>query len=289
MIMSACCADCLLGKYLIRHPADAVPETVAAYQTRLRALIAEQTGLSAPEVVEQIEALHTAFFGPGQAFTGIKQHFNRLMLSIEDQLTAAIGAAPDPLRMAVQYAAAGNFIDFGAMETVDEDKLRTFLDTAAAMQIDSTVLSRLRHELLQARSLVYLTDNCGEIVADKALLRLIGQMNPALRITVIVRGQPALNDATMEDALQVGLPGVCSNVLGNGCGVAGTVLHRLPPEAARAAETADLLIAKGQGNYESLSGCGLNLFYVFMCKCQLFVDRFGVPLYSGVIARELPD
>ena len=288
MIMSACCADCLLGKYLGKHPPGASRETVAAYQTRLRALIAEQTGLSAPEVVEQIEALHASFFGPGQAFTGIKQHFNRLMLSIEPRLTAAIARADDPLRMAVQFAAAGNFIDFGAMTTVDEDKLRQFLDTAAAMQIDSALLARLHHELLRARSLVLFTDNCGEIVADKALLRVIGQMNPALRITVIVRGQPALNDATLEDARQVGLDTVCHAVLGNGCGVAGTVLSRLPQDAAAAVTAADLLIAKGQGNYESLCGCGLNLFYIFMCKCQLFVDRFGVPLYSGVITHEHP-
>ncbi|MBQ7103721.1 MAG: DUF89 family protein, partial [Anaerotignum sp.] len=108
---------------------------------------------------------------------------------------------------------------------------------------------------------------------------------PQVERKIIVRGEPVLNDATMEDALQIGIE-KCGKVIPNGTNIAGTYIPWLSAEAKQAMEEADMLISKGQGNFESLHGCGLNIYYLFLCKCQWFMERFGLPQYSGVFINE---
>ena len=89
----------------------------------------------------------------------------------------------------------------------------------------------------------------------------------------------------MEDAAQVGMDSL-ARVIGNGTALDGTVIRKMPAESRLVLENADVLIAKGQANYETLHGCGLNVFYLFMCKCDLFTERFHVPQFSGILAAE---
>ena len=134
--------------------------------------------------------------------------------------------------------------------------------------------------------MVYLTDNCGEIVLDKILIRQIMKEYPKVRVTVIVRGKPALNDATMEDARETGLSDITA-VIGNGSGITGTWLPEISEEAREMIDAADLILSKGQGNFETLQGCGKNIYYMFLCKCRLFVERFQKKQFEGVLANEL--
>ena len=130
--------------------------------------------------------------------------------------------------------------------------------------------------MASARSLLYITDNCGEIVMDKILIRLLREMYPDLEITVLVRGFDIQNDATREDAEDVGLTALVP-VTGNGVKVPGTPLDgslRVAPET------------EGQGNFETLCGTGLNTFYMFLCKCDTFMDRFDMARFSGVLVNE---
>lgn len=129
--------------------------------------------------------------------------------------------------------------------------------------------------------MVYLTDNCGEIVLDKLFIRHIREEFPGLRITAIVRGEDVINDATREVRLTDLVP-----CIGNGNAAPGTVIKRLSEEAREALFSADVIISKGQGNFESLYGEGLNPYYLFLCKCELFVKRFGLAQYESVFARE---
>ncbi len=286
MRMNQHCKKCLLDKNLSNYPSNASEAEIEVYQQRIRNTVTESLECSAPEVLEKISIVYRELFGPEKNYSDIKRHFNALMLAREADMQAKIDGADDPLRRAVQYAMTGNFIDFAALGNVDEDKLNHLLDEAADIQIDDVVFNSFRQALLSARRLVYFTDNCGEIVMDKLLIRTIRRSCPALHITVIVRGKPVVNDATIEDANQVGLAEAASAVIGNGSGIAGNVLHAISQDALREIDSADVLIAKGQGNYESLSGCGKNIFYIFMCKCQLFAERFQVPKLTGILTRE---
>jgi uncharacterized protein with ATP-grasp and redox domains len=149
---------------------------------------------------------------------------------------------------------------------------------------DSTYV-RLQTELLTAKRIVYLTDNCGEIVMDKLLMRVIRRLNPQAELTAIVRGDDVLNDATREDAEQVKLSEVAC-VMDNGSDVAGTWLEDISEEAKSTLESADLILAKGQANFETLRGCGMNVFYLFMCKCEMFSKRFQVPRFTGMLVHD---
>ena len=143
----------------------------------------------------------------------------------------------------------------------------------------------LQKDLETADEVVYLADNCGEIVADKLLIRILQEQYPQVHITVIVRGMPALNDAVLQDAEEVGLTEMVK-VIGNGNGVGGTQLSLLSDEALGAIRAADVIVSKGQGNFETIHGCGLNIYYLFLCKCEWFTKRFGMERLKGVFINE---
>lgn len=285
MEINAYCAACLLGKRLNDHPADADPKLIEAYQRRVRAIIEDNPHETSPEKDYEIYVAHDEIFGKSQDFGPIKRHFNTLMLQLEPVMLKGAAGADDPLRRAIQYAMTGNFIDFAAMDSVDEKHLRKLIDGADGFPIDDELLDDFRREIMGARRLVYILDNCGEIVMDKVLMRVMREINPALEIIALVKGGPIVNDATIEDAEQVRLNEV-AKIMDTGCPIAGVPEGRISDACRAAMNGADVLVSKGQANYETLCGCGLNLFYIFMCKCQLFMDRFNVPQFSGLIVRE---
>ena len=286
MLLSEGCVACLLRRKLDNYPAGADPEAVAEYRRRVRSVIENGRGRSSPEVNADVSAIYRALFGPERDYTDVKRRFNALMLELEPSIQADVDAAPDPLARAVQYAMVGNYIDFAALGDIDEGELRRRLEAVDAMSVDAAALEAMRAAAASAGRLALLTDNCGEIVTDKVLLRTLRRLNPALRVAVIARGMPVVNDATVEDAMQVGMDEVAQRVLGNGCDLPGAVLTRISREALAEVDAADLIISKGQANYEGLSGCGRNIFYIFMCKCELFTNRFNMPRFSGVLTRE---
>ncbi len=290
------CVGCLFKKAIDAYPADCPREMILAYHRRLGELLANLPDRTCgPEVLGHINAIYAEVFGDHFAeeierYAVIKHHFNALMMhfAAAEELPARIRRASDPLREALGYSMTGNYIDFGVLGSVDEDKLRTLLANAAdRVPADASAYRDLVSELNTARRMVILADNCGEVVMDKLLVEYLHEAYPALELTVILRGSPILNDATMEDAAEIGLdrlPGI--RVMSNGDGLAGTALGRISPEALAAIEAADLILSKGLGNFETLQGCGLNIYYAFLCKCQPFADRFAVPLYTGMLVRE---
>lgn len=280
------CISCMMGKYLSDFPQEASEQDRLAYMNRVMSILSSaRPEEGAPVITDYILELQKEMFGKETDYTEIKQTFNQLMLEQEDRIRSDIRRAPDPIRRAIQYVMTGNYIDFGTLSDVNSEKLLELLSGADRQEIDEEILRRLNTDLQSAKRLVYLTDNCGEIVLDKLLIQAIQSQFPHLDVTIIVRGRQALNDATMEDAVQVGLPAIAS-VTGNGSGITGTYLPKISVEAARIIYGADVLISKGQGNFETLRGCGLNIYYIFLCKCRLFTRRFQKNLFEGILTNE---
>ena len=117
------------------------------------------------------------------------------------------------------------------------------------------------------------------------LIKTLKSLYPELQITSMVRGVPVLNDATIDDAKQIGLTDTVE-VMGNGSTIAGTCLEDVSEEALNVIKNADVIISKGQGNFETLYGCGLNVYYLFMCKCTLFANRFHKNLFEGMLIND---
>ncbi len=280
------CIDCLLKKQIGHYPDGVSDETKIKYKQRVFEILSEaKRTMSAPEIVSDIYALQREMFGAMRDYTEIKKYFNGLMLSLESELAANVMHADDPLLMAVQYAICGNYIDFAAMETVDERELKKRLGTARDIPVDAKTLDALRNDIKAAKTISVITDNCGEIVLDKILVSVIKWINPDIKATFIVRGYPVINDATTEDAEQVGLFDV-ADVVDNGSNIGGTCLHKISDEARRIIDDADVIISKGQANFETLYECGKNIYYIFMCKCSLFKERFNVPMYTGMLIND---
>lgn len=279
------CIKCFLDKHLCKYP-DAPEEKRTDYmQGVLNILALAPKNESAPEIIAKIEKLQCDMFGRSDDYDTIKSHFNNLMMKYEDEIYGKISNSENPLYFAAAYSMLGNYIDFGAMDSVDEEKLSEMLSNTEKASMDKEEFKKLTGDLEKGKKLAFLTDNCGEIVTDKIFIKTIKTIYPHLEITAIVRGCPVLNDATMEDARQVGL---CKEVkvIGNGSDVAGTALSKISDEARNIIDNADVIIAKGQGNFETLGGCGKNIYYLFLCKCHMFAKRFGVPRFTGMLIND---
>ena len=286
MKVSAECMHCLVKRQADNIKKYSDEEKKAEYLGKVLGIIANNAAEEpAPVLLSHIGRLHEEYFGKPFSFDELKKGYNAMMLEKENEIRGKMGKAQDPLALALRFAQIGNFIDFGAMDSVDDAKLMEFLEQAETLPLSEDTYAKFTENLKTAKKLVYMTDNCGEVVLDKLLLETIAGIAPHVEKTIIVRGEPVLNDATMEDALQVGIE-ACGKVIPNGTNIAGTYIPWLSAEAKQAMEEADLLISKGQGNFESLHGCGLNIYYLFLCKCQWFMERFGLPQYSGVFINE---
>ena len=286
MVINEKCKICQIKRNNNRYPVGATEEKINEYQCKVSEIVKNSDGLTTPQVAEQMDNLRKEIFGDTMDYTEIKQHYNKLMLDYFPYMENKVNTSENHLKMAIQYAMVGNYIDFGALENVNDIELKDKLDEAVNIPIDSKLLTDFYKEIVNANRLVYFTDNCGEIVTDKLLIVTLRDINPNLYISVIVRGKPVLNDATLEDAKYVHMEDVAQKVIGNGTGMPGNVIGAISQEAMDEVENADLLISKGQGNFEGLSGCGLNIYYFFLCKCEMFMRRFGVEQFTGIMTKE---
>lgn len=243
------------------------------------------SSVSAPLLSAQMLSLLEDYMEDEDPYRAIKSDYNKKLLALEETMEKAVEGAEDPLVMALKYAMVGNFIDFGAMDQVDDDRLEALIKGAPSMDLDANTCQAFKAQLKHAKSLVYLGDNAGEIVMDKLLIRRLLKDFPQLSIRFVVRGGPVFNDITLRDSREVGLDKLVT-VLSNGTRIPGTDLSQINKESRQALKEADLILAKGQGNFESLAGCGLAVYYLFLCKCRYFTQRFGMGKYEGVFAYE---
>ena len=240
---------------------------------------------SAPYMVYCFKQILKKYCEGVDIYPEIKTQYNSLMLSMEAEIEAKIEASPDPLETSIIYARIGNYIDFGAMNHVDQTELLRLLEEESQVRLDKAVYEAFCEECARGRKFLLLCDNCGEIVLDKLFVRQLKKRFPHLTVYAMVRGEPVLNDATMEDAVFSGMDKEAV-LISNGNGVAGMVVDMLSMQARQVLEEADVILSKGQGNYESLSGYAGVVFYSFLCKCELFTNRFGVPRLTGMFVRE---
>lgn len=280
------CISCIAKKQLEKYPKEASEKERIAYKQRVLQILANaQLTDSAPFLVKQINDVQKEMFDVSTDYTETKKYFNNYVMEKNSKIEQEISEASDPLLRALQYSMTGNYIDFGAMEKIDEEKFEELLDGAKHIIFDENQYIQFQKDLSSAETFVILTDNCGEVVFDLALIKTLKKLYPKLSMTAIVRGEPVLNDATMEDAKQIGLTEeIC--VIGNGSGVAGTCLEDISQEALRTLNEADVILSKGLGNFETLNGCGMNIYYLFMCKCHMFADRFHKNLYEGMLLND---
>ena len=213
-----------------------------------------------------------------------KQDSNRFILERMDALRSRAQAQADPVLAGLKFAILGNYIDFSALRgNVSFEMLEEMIASALEMELDEACYRKLCAELAAGKELLYITDNAGEIGFDRIFAEMIAAAYPNLHITFCVRGGPAMNDAMREDAAAVGIP---FDVIDNGTSIPGTALDSVNAETLQAFEKADVILSKGMGNVETLLGCGYNVYFAFLVKCQRFVSRFQKPLMTPMLICE---
>ena len=287
MVMNTQCLLCHLERNieLARKMGDEA-KTMAFAKELMKLHLAAPEDVSSPHFAEGTEILLRKFYGvPEDRFAQEKQESNRFVLERMDKLRALAAKQADPVLAGLKFAILGNYIDFSALRgNVSFSALEEMIASALEMELESTVYQKLRGDLKNAKRLLYVTDNAGEIGFDRICAEMIAQSYPDLQITFCVRGGPAQNDATREDAAAVGIR---FPVIDNGTCTPGTELEAVNAQTRQAFRDADVIISKGMGNVETLLGCGYNVYYAFLIKCQRFVSKFQKPLMTPMLVREL--
>lgn len=279
------CMECHLRRNLETARGLGTEEQATAFAKALMKLYLDAPeGVSTPWLAPHTAELFRKMYGlDADRFRAEKEASNRFVLSRLDQIRRRAQAAPDPVYAGLQFAILGNYLDFSALQgEVSFEELDELLAQAEKLALDPVVYRALCADLARGGKLLYLTDNAGEIGFDRVLADEIHRAYPRLAITFCVRGGPAVNDATRADAAV----GISFPVIDNGNRIPGTQIDQLGAEARRALDGADVILSKGQGNVETLRGCGRNIYYAFLIKCARFERLFGKPKFTPMLVRE---
>lgn len=235
---------------------------------------------SPPEIAQGIGRIVLSITGVKDPYREIKAIHTEMALKMVPEMEKIIGQSEDPFLSGLRLAIAGNIIDLGARERVLDEDISGILNEAIHETLCGADPRQLKLEIDDADSVLYLADNAGETVFDRKFLEQL----PGEKVILAVRGGPAINDATLDDARAAGLDRV-ARLIDNGSSAPATVLSDCSPEFRRTFEKADVIIAKGQGNYESLSSSDANIYFLFRVKCDLVAEHSGFPVGSLVLLR----
>ena len=280
------CLICQLERNIATARKLGTEEQATAFAKDLMKLLADApTGVSAPFFNPGVAELFHKHYGLSRdRYAREKQDSNAFVLARMDQIREKVNSAPDRVKAGLQFAILGNYIDFNGLRgEVSFELLDEMLQSALEMKLDEKNYADLCAEFARGGKLLYLTDNAGEIGFDRIFAEVIQEKYPNLEITFCVRGGPAANDATRADAAEVG---ISFPVIDNGNCIPGTQIDQLSAEAKQAIDEADVILSKGQGNLETLLGCGYNIYYAFLVKCQLFMERFGKAKLTPMLVKE---
>lgn len=212
-------------------------------------------------------------------FKEIKSEYNQIALRLYPSLKTTIEKSPDPLWISTRLAIAGNVIDFGIFTSVDiEGAIRKALNNQLAVDDYSS----FKNAISIADKILYLTDNAGEIVFDRLLIETLIQLGKEVK--AVVKGSPVINDSTMEDAEESGLTEVC-DVIDNGSEAVGTILEWTSSVFQKIFNDAQLVISKGQGNFETLIGAEKKIFFLFLSKCDVVSKELGLSTGSMLLKK----
>ena len=226
-----------------------------------------------------IQHLIQQLTGVQDPYKPLKQQFNDMVLDLYPILKRRVNAATDRFEAAARLALAGNTIDFGSGQTIRTTDVMDSIESARSAKIFGDI-STLQKAVATAETIIYLGDNCGEIVFD----RLFIEQLLSKKVTYVVRAKPIINDVTMADATATGLTEIV-NVIDSGSDAPGTLLAECSKSFKKVLQSADLIIAKGQGNYETLSEIDQQVFFMLKAKCPVVARDIGCAIGSYVIKK----
>jgi len=275
------CIPCAIGSLIKLFNKGLVPSEKQddAMRCLLQFLSKEKFDQSPPALGREMHRLIRQTLNNSDPYKEIKNKSNSLMLGHYPILKEKVENAPDPFDLALRLAIAGNVIDFGPNNSFD---INVTLKKAESVKLAVDHSQQLKSDLLSISTLLYLGDNAGEIVMDRLFLETINHPN----VYFAVRGAPVINDITKKDAILVGIDKIAA-IISNGDDAPGTILENTSPEFRNIFNSVDLIISKGQGNYESLCGLDHNIYFMLMAKCDHVANHLGFRKGAFLVKRNL--
>jgi uncharacterized protein with ATP-grasp and redox domains len=238
-----------------------------------------------PEIARIGYALLKKISPNGDPYKEIKQKSNRIALRLFRKLKNMVNHSSDRLLAALELAVAGNIIDFGVKNNLNvKEELKRILAQENKSIHKKSIFHYLKfwRALKKAKSILYLADNAGEVVFDRVLIEEIKRIYPEKDIYYTVKEKPIINDALFEDAKVCGIDKLV-RVISNGTDAPGTILNLCSEEFKRIYRDADMIISKGQGNFESLSQEKKSIFFLFMVKCPVVAKETSCKIGDTVL------
>lgn len=232
-----------------------------------------------PVMAQKIHRFIREITGVDDPYLEVKNRFNTLALQLYPKLKQQVEASIDPIETAVRLAIAGNIIDFGVNSAVEPSQVERAIVESLTDPLDTESLEVFKDVISQAKDILYLGDNAGEIIFDRLLIEQL----PCEKMAFVVKGGPILNDAVMEDAQIVGLTDIV-DVIDNGSDAPGTILDDCSDTFRSRFDESDVVIAKGQGNYETLSDVDKKIFFLVRPKCNVLARHLGCEIGSLVLS-----
>ena len=231
--------------------------------------------ITTPEIIGEIFDMIKKYANNPDPYKETRNYYNALFLKLLSEFDRKIEKSGNSFKLAVQYAIVGNIIDFNPIHNTLLKDIFDIFEKMEQLELAVDDSSTLMEDIANAKILLYLGDNCGEICLDKILLKKIKELNPDIQIIFGVRGKPVVNDSIAEDAYAVGI-NEYADVIDNGDGSLGTVLNRTSSNFREIYKKADVVIAKGQANYECLSEENKNIYFLLMTKCDVIANDIDV-------------
>ncbi len=232
---------------------------------------------SPPVMGQYIHRLIRKYSGSPDPYKKVKDRFNQYALELYPALKEIIENSPDKFDTAARMAIAGNIIDFGVNNKIDSTIIKKNIEKSLSEKLFGSV-THLQEAVNAAETILYIGDNTGEIVFDRLL---IGQL-PKGKVIYAVRGSPVINDATIADAVYTAMTDMV-RVIDNGSDAPGCIIEECSSAFRQYFFDADLIIAKGQGNFETLSDVNKNIFFLLKAKCPVIARHIGCELGNAVI------
>ena len=274
------CLHCAINQVIHTTEVSKTPEPLRRelMQRALKLLAEGDVNRNNCIQIEQVYRMVAEGLGDADPYRETRLFFDREMLRLLPRLREHIAQSDDPLRSAVRAAIAGNLIDLAALggEVTLERAMQKVEDVEReGLYFDDC--DGLDAALKSARTLLVLGDNCGEIAMDRLLIETIRRLYPQIEVKYSVRGSAVVNDVTYEDAAAVGMDEV-AEVIDNGDCLLTTLLCRASEDFRREFYAADVVIAKGMGNYEGLYNCDRgNIWFMMIAKCSVIARMSGAP------------
>jgi uncharacterized protein with ATP-grasp and redox domains len=277
------CLPCLMSQALKAARAATDDEAVQRQVVNaIAAMIPELSlGLKPPEITQRGYRLIRQITGNKDPFHKAKVDANQMAMALYPRLKKLVADSGDPLLTACKLAIAGNSIDLGP--NFEEIDINHIVSEALSSLLTVNDYEKLRRSLDGSRRILYLGDNAGEIVFDRLLIEQLQKVKRT-DIYFVVRERPVINDATLDDALATGMDRV-AKVVSSGSDAPATILSQCSPDILKLYYSADLIIAKGQGNYESLEGEPGNIFFLLRAKCPLVAKLLSVEMGNALLKQ----